>query len=55
MEMEDLQRKYPALSLSGMREQEADRRTGAKDLPSHRSSLAFDHLLRLGRKQAFHC
>jgi hypothetical protein len=28
---------------------------GAKDLPTHHGGLAFDHLLRLRRKQAFRC
>jgi hypothetical protein len=51
MEMEALQEICPASSVSGTREQEVERRTKEKSLPSHPYSLALDHLLHLGGKK----
>jgi hypothetical protein len=54
MEMEALQERCPASSVSGKREQEVERRTKERSLPSHPYSLALDHLLHLGGKKVLH-
>jgi hypothetical protein len=50
MEMEALQEKRLAPSMSKIRKWEAGKRAKARSSPNHHRSLALDHLLRLGGK-----